>query len=285
MRRIAEISVFGALAIGLHMAFMVERPSEGDQSSGSGGDALISLAAASAQIETMVESWTEPPKVQPDFDVPQPDTVAAAPVLPMASVRMDDAPNAEMKMAAMQAPSAPDLMQIDTQSAPPPPPKKPPPKKAAAPKPKPKAAPPKPKPKPKKDAKVAKKAQKASTGRAAQKAAGAGGGAVAGNKGKAKTVSAGKRKSLIASWGARIRAQVERRKRSPSGRAKGTVVLRLNVSRTGQLRAVSVRKSSGNATLDNAAVAAVKRAGKFPAAPKQLTDSSYSFSLPVRFGS
>jgi protein TonB len=277
MKRIAEIGVFGVLAIGLHMAFMMELPAEGDQSSGSGGDALISLAAASAQIETMVESWTAPPKVQPDFDPPQLDTAAPAPVLPMASVRMDDAPNAELKMTAMKAPSAPNLVDIDTQSAPPPP------KKAEVTKP----SPQKPKTalsKPRKKAQTANKSQKASAGRAAQKAAGTGGGAVAGKKGTAKTVSAGKRKSLIASWGARIRAQVERRKRSPAGRSKGTVVLRLQVSRTGQLRAVSVRKSSGNAALDSAAVAAVKRAGKFPAAPKQLTDSSYSFSLPIRFG-
>jgi protein TonB len=189
---------------------------------------------------------------------------------------MLDAAHPQSEIAAMQVPQAPDVANLDTQPAPPPPAGKPPPPK---PKPEPRQTP---QNKPK--AKPAGKAQAASSGRAAQKAAGSGGGQVAGQKGADKAVSSGQRKSLMAKWGARIRSQVERRKRSPAGGAKGTVVLRLKVARSGHLQSVSVRKSSGHSALDAAAIAAVKRVRKFPAAPKGLTDQSYGFSLPIKFG-
>ncbi|WP_444453655.1 energy transducer TonB family protein [Rhodobacter capsulatus] len=155
---------------------------------------------------------------------------------------------------------------------------------------KPKPAPPKPKPvrrekveKPKQ----AKPAKEQSESRAASRAAGSGGAAQAGTGGAEAqaTVSAGTTKSLLSKWGATIRTRIERRKSYPSaaGRASGSVGLALRVGRDGTLQAASVNRSSGHAALDAAALAAVRKAGKFPAAPTELTKSSYTFSVAVKF--
>jgi len=55
------------------------------------------------------------------------------------------------------------------------------------------------------------------------------------------------------------------------------------VTRGGGLAGIRVSRSSGNATLDQAAVAAARRAGSFPAAPNGLTDARYSFAIPITF--
>jgi protein TonB len=144
----------------------------------------------------------------------------------------------------------------------------------------------KPTPAPKKAAKPEPKAAP-SAARAAQRASGSGNGAQAGSGGTsaAATLSKATINSLRASWGASIRTRIERRKAYPSAArgAAGTVTVRLSVSRTGQLLSVSLVKTSGNAALDQAALNAVKAARSFPAAPKGLTESQYSFSLPMRF--
>lgn len=98
-------------------------------------------------------------------------------------------------------------------------------------------------------------------------------------------VPKGRIKDLVARWGASIRAKVQKRNSYPKAAkgATGTVTLRLKVARGGALQSVSIAGSSGNQTLDAAAVQAVKRAGKFSAAPKELTDASYGFTLQLEF--
>ena len=119
-----------------------------------------------------------------------------------------------------------------------------------------------------------------------QRAAGAGGGALAGraDAGQGASANTAKQNSLMASWGADIRARVERRKRYPgsAGRASGTVVLSLKVTSSGVLAEVSVSRSSGNRLLDQAAVNAVQSA-RLPAAPRGLSQGTHAFSLPIRF--
>lgn len=97
--------------------------------------------------------------------------------------------------------------------------------------------------------------------------------------------TAGRVKDLRATWGAAIRKKIERRKSYPrdAGKAAGTATVRLNVTRGGGLAAVSLARSSGNAALDEAALAVVRLAGGFPAAPAELTDPSYVFTLPINF--
>ena len=155
---------------------------------------------------------------------------------------------------------------------------------------KPKPAPPKPKPVPREKAEKPKRekpAKQPSESRAAARAAGSGGAAQAGTGGAEAqaTVSAGTTKSLLSKWGATIRTRIERRKSYPTaaGRASGSVGLALRVASDGTLQAASVNRSSGNAALDAAALAAVRKAGKFPAAPTELTKPSYAFSIAVKF--
>jgi hypothetical protein len=54
MRKPAEILPFGMLAIGLHILLMAEWPDQGAEAGGVGCAALVSLAGATPQIETMV---------------------------------------------------------------------------------------------------------------------------------------------------------------------------------------------------------------------------------------
>lgn len=90
-------------------------------------------------------------------------------------------------------------------------------------------------------------------------------------------------RSLMAQWQGAIGAAVERRKHYPRGtHARGRVYLTLTITRQGQLAQVTVMRSSGQPLLDEAAVSAVRRA-KMPAAPKGLTQPSYTFRLPISF--
>ncbi|MFV0515025.1 MAG: TonB family protein [Jhaorihella sp.] len=334
MRRSAEILGFALLAVAVHVLLMADWASDGAEAGGVGGDAMVTLAGATPQIETMVADWTRPPETQaadpipqpqaapeteasfgaglklddapqaririaalpsPEPDVPQEPRAETAPrpeaqpkqiepvtqmqppatrpdLLPRSTVRRDEAPNRRLKAPALASPdtAAPPRAELDT----PPPPVPPKPRPA-------------PEPAPKTKAKPAERSQPARAGAAPQKSAGAGGTAQAGNSGKSavRTLSKGQKAKLVSVWGAKIRSQVERRKRYPSGtRARGQVVLKISVDRNGRLAGVGIRNSSGDARLDAAAVAAVRNAGRFPSAPKELAGSVFSFSLPVRFG-
>ena len=127
--------------------------------------------------------------------------------------------------------------------------------------------------------------KKSSQSNAAQKAAGTGGKTAKGTSGNAAATAAkpGNSKKLMASWGGQIRTSIERRKRYPSGtRAHGTVTLAISVHTKGQVTGVSVRKSSGVAQIDRAAVAAVKSA-RIAVAPNGLKSGVHSFTLPMKF--
>jgi protein TonB len=97
---------------------------------------------------------------------------------------------------------------------------------------------------------------------------------------RAAPVASGPSKAQLArleqQWGAKITSALRRAHRPPRG-TQGTVSLVIAVTPSGQVAGVSVAASSGNSRLDQAALAAVKRA-RFPRAPKGLTKSSYRFS-------
>jgi len=122
--------------------------------------------------------------------------------------------------------------------------------------------------------------------RPSESAAGTGGGTTAGadRRRDAPSLSDGRRQSLLADWGGRIRSRVERRKARPRGaHDTGTATVRLSVTGTGQLAGLSLVASSGSAALDAAALAAVQRAGRFPSAPDALGPGPHVFTLPIRF--
>ncbi|MEB8386117.1 TonB family protein [Rhodobacteraceae bacterium KMM 6894] len=294
MRRTAEFTLFLILAVGLHLAIAgLGAKSEGAQSAGQGGAAVMSLQAASAQVSAMVERWDTPPKAED----------AAPPAMPDAALSPDTAPplramNDPTPIALQSAPGLPvphsDAVprQTDTTPAPVPVPPVSPAELARMAEVRPQIRPedlmraPAPA-KPAAQKKAKKPAQQKSASSAAQQASGAGGGTNAGtarNTGAA-TASPGQIQSLFAQWGAQVRQKIERAKRYPaSGRgASGTVQVRITVGRNGSLRGVSVTRSSGNTALDKAAVQAVKSARRFPSAPRQLSEPSYTFTLAMKF--
>lgn len=275
MKRFFELLVFCSFALAIHLGLLVRPPSAGAEAAGDSGAALISLQAASAQMEQIVENWDKPVEVIDTVETPpEPQPVIETP--PMIETPPD---LAVIKTAAVALPdmAAPDVTPplLDDIAAPPPPKEKPKPKPK-------KKAPPKPTPK----KKVADEARPAIAGQNAQKASGSGGGDSAGKTGSASAASLSKAKqtSLTRQWGAKVRARVSRQKRYPRGASgTGSVVLSITVARGGTVTAARIARSSGNPAFDQAALTAVSRAGRMPAAPSALTNASYSFNLPIDF--
>ncbi|MEM1079347.1 MAG: energy transducer TonB [Pseudomonadota bacterium] len=360
MLRRFEFPGFVALAAGAHLALFLSLPEGPEGDAGAGGEASLSLAALSGDLEALVEAFENPPEValdlpdpmeQPDAPDTPPDMVtpelAALPeMLERPDVQMPDAPDTPMSVdAAPPEPMAlrqpepsdiappPDMPQLNTPvplalpipSAPapaaPPPPElamrmPPPPAPApiaspAAPAPPPPPPPPEPQPpepniapedmpdaaKTPPPRRPERKPQVQEPVRTAQpkaappppqaeqraKGSGAASSAGAGKQADVATLAPGARDRLMNRWGGKIRARVERRK--PRGtRDKGTAIVRLVVSADGQLVGLSLARSSGVQTIDEAALNAVRRAGRFPKAPKDLGTGRHTFTLPIKFG-
>lgn len=89
--------------------------------------------------------------------------------------------------------------------------------------------------------------------------------------------------NLEQQWGAKIGACIQRRAGSPRGvRGGGTVAVSVRAAPNGGVQVTGVAGSSGNPQLDQAVVQAAQRARRCPAAPRGLTNASYSFTLPIR---
>ncbi|WP_291729169.1 energy transducer TonB [Leisingera sp. F5] len=274
MKRAAELTVFAGIAVLIHVALFARVPGSGAQSSGAGGTAMVAIQAAPDAVAAMAEVWEQPPQTSPRIAAQSVEPLPPANVPSLPQLALDQAPRAAVQIA-IPAPARADNLQIETAPPPPPKPQRPEPKPE-----------PQHKPAPEPQPQQARKSEQASAGRAEQRAAGSGGGAQAGQSGGAQAATAvpGRRAKLRSIWGAKIRARVERRKRYPAGASgKGQVVVRLTISRSGQLLSHRIAKSSGIAAFDQAALQAVTRAGKFPSAPKKLQINQISFNLPMSF--
>ena len=289
MKRLVEFAVFLALAVGVHLAVASYAPSrDGVQAAGNEGAAVVSLQAATATVADMVEQWETPPDV-PDAPAEPVAPQAAVPVpqMPkMPQVRVEASPVTEApKAAGLAVPQPERLPDQSGMIAPPPPP--PPVPKVSETRQEPADTRPKARPKPPVPRKVQEKPKATSRASVAQKASGQGGGGDAGvaRQQRAATPSANQQQSLTAQWGAQVRRQIERRKRYPrSARgASGTVQVLITVGRDGSLRRVSLSGSSGHSALDEAALRAVRAAGRFPNAPRGLSKPTYTFTLGMRF--
>ena len=265
MKRMIEITAFAGMALALHVAAFAVAEPRGSQSAGAAGQTLVSLAGASAQTIAMVEDWDRPPQVEePEvLDLPMPSQPADT----LPSLATPDAPVVPQPLPQMlpqprnQETAAP---AIDTQPA------VPPQRYAPTVSYRPQARP----------------TQQLQPARDEQRAAGSGGGNQAGQSttSAVSTLSSGQIAELQAVWGAQIRSQIESRKRYPTGtRGSGQVVVTLTISNAGQLIAVAIGQSSGVASFDQAALRAVSSAGRFPAAPAELSASNFRFSLPLSF--
>jgi periplasmic protein TonB len=269
MRRVAEIATFLGLSAAVHAGVMAgfSDGQAGSQAMGQGGADRITLAAAPDSMAALAARWARPP---------QPVTTPAALAAPMmpspvapSLPSLEPAPQALSMPAApaMPGPEAPPLAPAMTDSAPPPP--------------SPKALAQSPRPLVRPDVANA----PASAPQAARLAQGQGGGQTSGTAPAAApespALNQAQRQSLVAAWGGQIMARIERAR--PRVNASGQVTLSLRIGRDGTLSALGVARSSGNAALDAAAMDAVRRAGRFPAAPDALREASYGFTLPIRF--
>ena len=303
----AEFACFAALALAAHLGLWAGMAGTGSEASGAQGEALVSLQAASGEIAALVEAWSRPVEAAQQMDAPRmPQEPVQTPIARPAPPTPESVPDRQAAIAPMApetpiAPPAPP--RADTQSLRPPvmeaapqssirPRERPkpqvqePPREITAPQPS--QRPPQSATPPGPAANQPKSTTQSTTqsqSTAPQTAAGQNGGTNAGRatQDRPATLSAAARQSLMARWGALIRAQVERRKSYPRGsRASGTTVLRIAVSSSGSLAGVSVARSSGARELDQAAIRAV-RSARFPAAPKGLEPGQYQFNLPLAF--
>ncbi|MFC7704813.1 energy transducer TonB [Plastorhodobacter daqingensis] len=308
MKRGVEAFLALVAAVLIHLAFFAGgEPAAGAVSAGAGGDALVSVEASSASISELVAEWERPPKpAEPETAPPE---IAPPPPPPPAMPVPAEAPRAPVA-PTVPLPTVPDLPDIQLADLPPPPPEPEPEPAPAEETPEPEPAPEpadetseavaeipdvRPQPRPERPQRAVREQPRQpaqnrapappppSAASAGQVAAGAGGGPDAGDRGAAEAATRAAAQSAQAAWGAAIRSRIERRISYPRGsNASGTVHLTLQVSRDGSLLAVRVTQSSGHPELDAAALSAVQSAGRFPAAPAELTESSYLMPFPVR---
>ena len=314
MRRLAEISLFLPVAAGLHAAafgLVAGHVGGAGGGAGDGGAALVTLAAAPPSLARLAEEWQDAPAAEAEIPSPLPPDSLSAPAVPLPEVapqaravppvpappRADAAPMAPAPVAAPPRPA--DLvMSLDPppaedRVADPAPVSRPSPARAPD---GPKAPPPDAAlssvPEPPARGAVSRARSKpsaapsaAAPARAAQRAAGQGGAGRAGAAGhSAPSLSPAEVGALQAEWGARILARVNRVHRYPRGtRANGRALVELVVARDGRLVSSRLTRSAGDSVLDRAALAAVRRAGRFPPAPAGLRAAQYSFTLPLRF--
>lgn len=314
--RIIEFTAFIALSGALHAASLAIAPLPGGGSrGGQGGTADVTLQAATPTLAAMVQDWDRPPEVSDAPDLVTPDATAApdrpaqdiAPA-PRPQIAALAAPQAEANLPrtdtrlpappvpfAAPPPEALPLPQADATAVPDMPhaerdarPKAPAQLQMAD------AAPALPdvdttpaapriaplaslRPETRPERRVA----APSAARPAQTAKGSGAKATTAKApARAAPVAKGPSTAQLAlleqQWGAQITTALRRAHRPPRG-PKGTVKLVISISPAGRVASVSLAASSGNSRLDQAALAAVKRA-RFPRAPEGLTKSSYRFS-------
>lgn len=273
MRGLAESLVFAGAAIALHLALWPGQTEHGAEASGAGGEALMTMQAANAAIAAQVAAWDSPPEVMAQLpETPAAPALSTSPPQPSPLER--PAPISAPRTTALPMPALPQAPMIDTsppaqttQTSPRPRPVNRPsdPVKAPA------ATPPETHVMP----------STASAPRAARVARGEGGEA-RGQSGQAlaATLSQARSHALIAEWGARIRARIARA--APRGGGDGKALVNLTVAADGRLLAVTLARSSGNSRIDRLALDAVRRAGRFPAAPGALGLRQQSFTLLVQ---
>jgi protein TonB len=98
----------------------------------------------------------------------------------------------------------------------------------------------------------------------------------AGSAGRAGQASAGDN----AAYARRVLSHIQRYKRFPSGASSGKVGLKVQISASGALLSATVRKSSGNRVLDQAALATARRASPYPKPP---ANRGFSFTVSLRY--
>ncbi|WP_449255076.1 energy transducer TonB family protein [Bosea sp. (in: a-proteobacteria)] len=89
--------------------------------------------------------------------------------------------------------------------------------------------------------------------------------------------------AATASWRGTLIAHLNRFKRFPTGANPGTVQVAFSIDRGGRVLSARLVRGSGDAALDQEAVAMIRRASPVPAPPDGLGGGSISLSVPIRF--
>ncbi|WP_321502847.1 TonB family protein [Breoghania sp.] len=89
-------------------------------------------------------------------------------------------------------------------------------------------------------------------------------------------------RKATSSYLGRVVSRLQRAQRYPrkARRAEGTVLVRFTIAPGGQVSGLSVLRSSGNSTLDEAALATVRRVSPLPAFPREMPQKSKSVKVP-----
>lgn len=94
-------------------------------------------------------------------------------------------------------------------------------------------------------------------------------------------------KAREADYFATLSAYLNRRKSYPAdarqARQQGIVTVRFTVDRTGGVSAISLKKSSGHAVLDDATLALLQRVAPLPKMPASMARDSITLSLPIEY--
>lgn len=86
-----------------------------------------------------------------------------------------------------------------------------------------------------------------------------------------------------ASWRGTLLAHLNRYKRFPGGANPGTVQVAFSIDRSGRVLSTRLVSGSGDAVLDEEAVAMLRRASPVPAPPAGLGGSTIMLAVPVKF--
>jgi protein TonB len=253
---------------------------------------VAALEASDPAIADTPESPEPEPKV-PDTPEPPSETPSPAPPEPLAALTQVPDPTPEPDLEARPEPPAVPKEQSRPKPEPKPGPKAEPkpkpaakakPKRKPAPKPKPKATPkaePKPTPTPKRDIGVAtapKDRAPAQTGK---------GDAKGRTAARSTGASAAEKARAEQAYLAELQRAIGRHQRFPEDARKrrktGTATLSFVIKSDGRIRAVRLAKSSGDASLDKAALQALHRLNRFKPIPGAIGRSSWSLRVPIRF--
>lgn len=230
---------------------------------------LAPLAVAPEMPQQEVAPGPEMAEAQPEVEPPPPEPVVEPP--------KEEPPPPEPEPVALpepeiKIPELPPLPDAAAVLAPPP-----------EPKPKPPEVKPEPKPKPKPRVVERKKPINPDKPKAERTSAPTAQAQVAPQAAAPNSGASSPSPAAQASWRGMLMSHLNRYKRFPGGASPGTVQVAFSIDRAGRVLSARLVRGSGDAALDEEAVAMVRRASPVPAPPDGVGGSQIALAVPVRF--